>query len=153
MQMIDTQTPEEAIAMDLARVGAELDFAVQRFAYLRQHPDGRPGQPFTLDNAVAFSMTLMMGILLDLLLDVCDGRLPSGREFDAELTPDGMNVTIRTRRAPDESRSGYRLIKNLASSVTVDGHNNRLVICMSAASINSGFPPQDPAACPPSIAR
>jgi hypothetical protein len=149
--MTVTLTPDDADADALARVGAGFDFAVQRFAYLRQHPDGQPGQPFTFDNAVAFSMSLMMGILLDLLLDVCDGRLPSGREFDAQLTPDGMNVTIRIQRAPDESRPGYRLIKKLASSVTADHDNNRLVICMSGASIASGFPQQDPTVCPPSI--
>lgn len=142
---------EEASAWDIARVGAELDFAVQRFAYLRQHPDGQSGQPLLLDNAVAFSMTLMLGILLDLLLDVCDGHLPHGRSFDAHLTPGGMDVTIRIRRAPDESRPGYKLIKKLASSVTVNHDKHCLVICMSCASINSGFPQQDPSVCPPSI--
>lgn len=148
-----TNAPEKANATDLARIGAEVDFAVQRFAYLRQHPDGRPGQPFSLDNAVAFSMTLMLGILFDLLLDVCDGHLPSRREFRAELTTDGMDVTVQIRRVPDESRPGYRLIKNLASSVTVDHDKRLLIINMSAASINAGFPERDPSVCPPSIAR
>lgn len=148
-----THTTEEASPWDIARVGAELDFAVQRFAYLRQHPDGQDGQPFLLDNAVAYSMTLMLGILLDLLLDVCDGRLPYGKNLDAQLTPGGMDMTIRIRRVPDESRPGYKLIKNLASSVAVNHDKQCLVIRMSCASISSGFPQQDPSVCPPSIAR
>lgn len=148
-----TGPPEEPYATDIARVGAELEFAVQRFAYLRQHPDGQPGQPFTLDNQVVFSMSLILGILLDLLLDVSDGHLPYGKDFDAQLTPDGMDVIIRVRRAPDESRRGYRLIKNLASSIAVDRDKQCLIIRMSAASINSRFPQQDPSVCPPAIAR
>jgi hypothetical protein len=144
---------KEVSATTIARVGAELDFAVQRFAYLRQHPDGQAGQPFPLDNAVAFSMVLMLVILLDVLLDVCDGCVPYGNDFEARPTAGGMDVIIRIRRVPDEARPGYRLIKNLASSVTVDHDKRLLMITMSAASINAGFPEQDPSVCPPSIAR
>ena len=148
-----TTTSKDATALDLARVGGEVDFALQRFAYLRQHPDGQSGRPLLFDNAVAFSMALMLGILLDLLLDVCDGSLPHRKDFDAQLTPDGMDLTIRIRRVPDESRPGYTLLKNLASSVAVNHDKDCLVIRMSAASINSGFPQQDPSVCPPVIAR
>jgi hypothetical protein len=147
-----THAPPEPSVTDLARVGAELDFAVQRFAYLRQHPDGRSGQPFLLDNAVAFSMSLILGALLDLILDVRDGHLPYGKQFDAQLTPEGMDIILHIERPPNEFRSGYRLIRSLASSVTVDDDGRRLVIKMSAASITSGFPEQDPSVCPPSVA-
>jgi hypothetical protein len=147
-----TGTHEEANATDLARVGAEVDFAVQRLAYLRQYPDGRPGQPFVLNNAVAFSMAMMLGTLLDLILDVSEGRLPRGRDFIAELTDDGMDLTVRIQRGPDESRPGYKVLKDLAYSVTVDADKHCLVIRMSAASINARFPRLDPGVCPPSIA-
>jgi hypothetical protein len=146
-----THSPQDVTALDLVRVGAKLDFAAQRFAYLRQHPDGRPGQPFVFDNAVAFSMTLMLGMLLDLILDVCDGHLPYGKTFDADLTPDGMDVTIQIRRVPDEARPGYKLIKSLASSIAVNHDKRNLVIRMSGASIDSGFPQQDQSVCPPVI--
>ena len=104
-----SNTSKEDTAVRLARVGARFEFALQRFAYLRQHPDGQSGRPLLFDNAVAFSMTLMLGILLDLLLDVRDGALPQGKDFDVEMTPDGMDLTIRIRRVPDESRPGYKL--------------------------------------------
>jgi len=147
-----TNTRKDVTATDIARVGAEVDFAVQRFAYLRQYPDGRPGQPFVLNNTVAFSMTMMLGILLDLILDVSDGRLPQGEDFTAELTDDGLDLIVRIRRGPDESRPGYKLLKDLAYSVTVDPDKRRLVIRMSARSINARFPDLDPKVCPPSIA-
>jgi|tagenome__1003787_1003787.scaffolds.fasta_scaffold19873381_1 hypothetical protein len=146
-----SNTSKEDTALRLARVGAEFEFALERFAYLRQHPDGQSGRPLLFDNAVAFSMTLMLGILLDLLLDVRDGALPQGKDFDVEMTPDGMDLTIRIRRVPDESRPGYKLLKNLASSVAVNQDKHCLVIRMSAASINSGFPQQDPSVCPPVV--
>jgi hypothetical protein len=144
--------PKEPNTTDLAHVGAKVDFAVQRFAYLRQHPDGQPGQPFILDNAVAFSMSLMLGTFLDLILDVCDGRLPYGKHFDVQLTPEGMDVTIHIQHPPNESRPGYKLIRRLASSINVDHDKRCLVLKMSGASISSGFPQQDPSVCPPSIA-
>ena len=148
-----TNTSKEDTALHLALVGASFEFALERFAYLRQHPDGQSGQPLLFDNAVAFSMTLMLGMLLDLLLDVRDGGLPQGKDFDVEMTPDGMDLTIRIRRVPDESRPGYKLFKSLASSVAVNHDKDCLVIRMSAASINSGFPQQDPSVCPPVVAR
>jgi len=62
-------------------------------------------------------------------------------------------LAIRIQRVPDESRAGYKLIKSLASSVAVNHEKTCLVIRMSAASINSGFPQQDPSVCPPVVAR
>jgi hypothetical protein len=62
-----SSTPKEDPAVRLARVGATFEFALERFAYLRQHPDGQSGRPLLFDNAVAFSMMVWPPSLLHLL--------------------------------------------------------------------------------------
>jgi hypothetical protein len=125
---------------ELASLGAEIQFAVQRVIYLHQHPDAKPGQPFVWDNEAVVASSFITGALFDLLLDAFAGDLPSPTDFQALLTDNGMDIRLKIRRNPNDSRPGIQLLRRMASSILLVPGNKELVISVTGTSVEAGFP-------------
>lgn len=128
-------TPED----ELASLGALVQFAVQRFIYLHQHPDGTPGQSFVWDDDAAVGTAFITGALFDLLLDALGGDFPSKGDFQASLTNAGMEIRVRVRRDLNDSRPGIGLLRRMASVLLVP-ESNEVVISVTGTSVEAGFP-------------
>lgn len=144
---------KDAVDADrLSTIGARIQFIVQRLVYLRQHPDATPGRDFVWDNDAASSTALLTGALFDLFLDVFGGDLPKDEDLQAPLTDTGVEIRLTIRRDPDESGAGFQLVKRLASSVLLSREKGHLLVVVTGASIEAGFPPRIGTGCLPAIA-
>jgi hypothetical protein len=95
---------------------------------------------------------VITGALLDLLLDTRGGAFPVGGEFLAVLTESGMEIRLKTKTSPVESRPGYEMLKRLASSIRIDS-DDQLIIEITGASVAVGFPRRPEGGSAPVIAR
>jgi hypothetical protein len=134
----------------LSALGAGIDFFAQRIMYLQQHPDARPAQELRFDDDAAFTSVLVTGALVDLLVDISGGTV-SREDFDAPMTENGVDLHLRVRRDPDESRPGYRIMKLMASSMVFDRERGHLTICVTGTSVAAGLPKWQGPGCRPVI--
>ena len=132
--------------------GATMHFVAHRILYLRQHPDGAPGQEIRMDTASANCIALVIGALSDLIVSASGLAAPwSGTGINIK-DPVSLSVTMRLRQPP--TGAGTDILRSLSKSWDLrrlsDGHE--LVFELDAASIKAGLELlADDETCPPLI--
>jgi hypothetical protein len=137
---------------ELSAIGGRIQFTAQRIAYLRQHPDAQAGQSFVWNSEAANAISLVTGALVDLIADACGGAALTPDVFSSRLTDSGIRIQLTVAREPDSGRSGFQLVKSLASAISFDSVSKQLTIEASGRSVQAGFP-EPPEGCPPVVAR